>query len=236
MKIVKTFDPTATPTGGTFNAGFTSGNRRIVVYNESNMNISLTWDSFTTYCPAWTAMLYCITTSNGNINWAPISTLNMQNAPVSQVAVELYANSEIITGTFPASLVRTTQTGNSVEVQSALATGQVDVTGGVTFNVASGKAGQTGYIKKVEVSGDTPGTVKSGFVTITSPISGKTLWKTRLVVVTPTPLYWSQDWQPSGIATDISTAGGQNLFSVAVDNCNGGLQQNLNVLYYVLPQ
>lgn len=113
MRIVATFDPSLT-TSDTFNAGFPNGVGRIVVYNESNVNLQLSWGSFSTYCPAWTAMLYCISTSNVNINWQQQSTLVSTGAPISQVIVEAFDNNETIVGTFPAALVRQTNIGNTV--------------------------------------------------------------------------------------------------------------------------
>lgn len=113
MRIVDTFDPSLV-TSDTFNAGFPNGVGRIVVYNESNVNLKLSWGSFSTYCPAWTAMLYCISTSNININWQQQSTLVSTGAPISQVIVEAFDNNETIVGTFPAALVRQTNIGNTV--------------------------------------------------------------------------------------------------------------------------
>ena len=118
MRIVDTFDP-ATETSETFNGGFSSGQGRIVVYNESNCNLQLGWDTFTTYCPAWTAMLYCISANSVNINWQVQSQLAANGSPISQVVVEAYDNGETITGTFPAPLVRQTNIGNAGAVMSS---------------------------------------------------------------------------------------------------------------------
>lgn len=114
MRIVDTFNP-QTNTSTTFNAGFSNGAGRIVVYNESNYNLQLAWDAFSTYCPAWTAMLYCITSNNVNISWSIQSTLiTTATPPISQVIIEAFDNNEPILGTFPAPLVRQTNIGNSV--------------------------------------------------------------------------------------------------------------------------
>lgn len=118
MKIVDTFDPN-TSTNSTFNAGFSNGVGKIVVYNESNANLKLSWGSFSTYCPAWTAMLYCISTNNVNISWEVQSSLISNGAPISQVIIEAYNNDEPILGTFPAPLVRQTNVGNASTVLTA---------------------------------------------------------------------------------------------------------------------
>lgn len=125
MKIVDTFDPN-TSTSSTFNAGFSNGVGKIVVYNESNANLQLSWGSFSTYCPAWTAMLYCISTNNVNISWEVQSSLISNGAPISQVIVEAYNNDEQILGTFPAPLVRQTNIGNASTVLSAASSIQND--------------------------------------------------------------------------------------------------------------
>jgi hypothetical protein len=118
MRIVATFNP-STETSDTFNAGFAGGTGKIVVYNESNINLQLSWGSFSTYCPAWTAMLYCISTNNVNITWQAQSQLVSNGAPISQVIVEAYGPTEAIVGTFPAPLVRQTNIGNSVPLSSS---------------------------------------------------------------------------------------------------------------------
>jgi hypothetical protein len=113
MRIAATFDP-ATETSTTFNAGFPNGQGKMVVYNESNINLTLAWGSFQTYCPAWTAMLYCVNTNDVNINWTIQSQLQSGGSPISQVIVETYNQNEPVLGTFPAPLVRSTNIGNSV--------------------------------------------------------------------------------------------------------------------------
>lgn len=118
MRTVAEFDP-STETNDTFNAGFANGSGRIVVFNESNVNLKLSWGSNTAYCPAWTAMMYCIATNNVNINWVIQSQLVSNQAPISQVVVEAYDNSEPLLGTFPAPLVRQTNMGNAINVATS---------------------------------------------------------------------------------------------------------------------
>ncbi len=128
MRIVANFDP-ATETSTTFNAGFSNGQGRIIIYNESNYNLSISWDAFSTYCPAWTAMLYCVSSSNVNLNWIIQSTLTTSaTPPISQVLVEALDNGETVQGTFPAPLVRQTNIGNAVST-SVTATNSISNTG-----------------------------------------------------------------------------------------------------------
>ncbi len=115
MQIAAIFDPT-TETETTFNTGFSNGTGRMVIYNESNQNLLLSWGSFKTYCPCWTAMLYCLSASTVKIDWVIQSTLVTSTVPpISQVIVEAYGPGEAITGTFPAALVRQTNIGNAVQ-------------------------------------------------------------------------------------------------------------------------
>jgi len=121
MRVITQFDPTSAQSG-TFNAQFPNGTGRLVMYNESNINVIISWGGYSTYLPAWTAMLYCIQTSNVNINWQQQSQLKIINTPISQVVVEAYENSEAIPGTFPAPIVRQTApalVGNTENVFSA---------------------------------------------------------------------------------------------------------------------
>ena len=118
MRIVETFNP-ATSTSNTFNAGFSGGTGKLVIYNESNINLQLSWGSFSTYCPAWTAMLYCITTNSVNITWTAQSQLSSNNAPISQVIVEAYDTNEPVLGTYPQALMRQTNIGNAINVGAA---------------------------------------------------------------------------------------------------------------------
>lgn len=114
MRIVAQFDP-STETKTTFYGGFTNGQGKIVVYNQSPNNLQLAWDAFSTYCPAWTAMLYCISSSTVNLNWVIQTTLtNAAAPPISQVTVEAFDPGETVMGTYPASLMHQTSIGNNV--------------------------------------------------------------------------------------------------------------------------
>lgn len=118
MRIVASFDPTSA-TSGSFNTTLANGTGRMVVYNESNVNVQLGWGSFVTYCPAWTAMLYCVNASSPQIAWSQQSQLAANNAPISQVIVEAYDANEPVLGSYPAPLVRQTNLGNNVPLATA---------------------------------------------------------------------------------------------------------------------
>lgn len=120
MKIVTTFDPSLA-VSGSFNAAFPNSSGKMVVYNESNISIQLQWAGFTTYCPAWTAMLYCVSTPKAQINWSQLYTLPASGgAPLSVVVVEAYNDNEPILGTYPSALVRSTNIGNSLNLSSSI--------------------------------------------------------------------------------------------------------------------
>lgn len=148
MRIVAQFDPSQ-KTSDTFNAGFANGTGKMVVYNESNINLKLAWGTFTTYCPAWMACLYCVSTNNVNIQWAQQSTLASNGSPLSQVLIEAYDANEPVIGTFPAALVRQTNIGNSVSTN-------VTSTGAI---VNDGNPSNTSIIEAT-VSGDSSSAVK----------------------------------------------------------------------------
>jgi fibronectin-binding autotransporter adhesin len=114
MNIVATFDPSA-KTNDTFNAVMPNGTGRMVIYNESNVNLVLTFQNgYTGYVPAWTIMLFCISAGSTQIAWRQLSVLNTANNPISAVIVEVYEMSEKILGTFPAALLRSANIGNTV--------------------------------------------------------------------------------------------------------------------------
>lgn len=118
MQVVATFDPTSA-TSDDFNTNFSKNQGRIVVWNESPVNLYLSWGSNNkAYVGAWTARLFRIVASSVLVTWTQQSVLNTSGSPASQVVVEAYQDSEQILGTFPASLVRQTNVGNSITVNS----------------------------------------------------------------------------------------------------------------------
>ncbi len=143
MNIVTTFDPSAA-TSGQFNAAFPNSQGKMVVYNESNISIQLQWAGFTTYCPAWTAMLYCVGTPNATINWEQLYILPVSGgAPISIVVIETFNDSEPILGTYPSALVRSTNIGNALNVAASVSSVAND--GNTVQNVIEATlAGSTG--------------------------------------------------------------------------------------------
>ncbi len=118
MRIVDRFDP-ATEISTTFKAGFSNGQGRIIVFNQSPQNLDISWDSYTTYCPAWTAMLYCISSSNVNLNWVIQSSLDSSAPPISQVTILALDANEPAPGTFPYAINHQLSLGNSVPLSTS---------------------------------------------------------------------------------------------------------------------
>lgn len=120
MKIAAQFDPSAAPSG-TFQASFPNGSGRMVIFNESNYNLTLTWNGAQTYCPAWKARLYCVQTPNATIQWSQQSSLPaIGGAPINQVTVEVYTESEALPETYPVPIIRQTNIGNAVSTASGV--------------------------------------------------------------------------------------------------------------------
>ena len=118
MILLPVFDP-ANPATGEFNLNLTGGRGKAVIYNESNSNLKLTFsNNYTSYLPAWTAVMYCFTAiplTNPMVNYQTVSVLQgVVNTTISQVAIEIYDVNEQVGGTFPAALIRQTTVGNSV--------------------------------------------------------------------------------------------------------------------------
>jgi len=120
----------------------------MVVYNESNISIQLVWPGFKTYCPAWTAMLYCVGSPNATIQWSQLYTLPVSGgAPLSVVVIETYNDNEPILGTYPSALVRSTNVGNALNLSTS-----------VSQVANDGNAANTQFIEAT-VSGDSASAV-----------------------------------------------------------------------------
>lgn len=163
MRVVAVFDPSQA-SSDTFNAGFSSGQGRIVVWNESSVNLQLSWGSFSTYCPAWMGNLYCLDVNNVNITWSQQSILNASGAPASQVIVEAYDAGECIDEVFPVALTRQFNIGNQVNT----------VSGSATNIQNDGNAGGTQFIESTPTgaSSSTVSFDNNGNVTIKGNNSG----------------------------------------------------------------
>src|SRR6266702_1903697 len=126
MQIVATFNPAVT-TPNTFIVQQSSASGKMVVWNESNISIQLTFQNGdTTYVPAWTARMFCGNFGGSTITWAQHSTLTSNQPPLSQVVVETFGSNEAIPGTFPATLSRQTNIGNAGTVLTATSSIQND--------------------------------------------------------------------------------------------------------------
>ncbi len=114
MNVVAQFDP-STLSSDTFTVPTSAANGKMVIYNESNISLQLTFQSGdTAYVPAWMAMIYPSPPGNVNITWAVHTVLNSSSPPLSLVIVEIYSQGEFVPGTFPLTLVRQSNVGNSV--------------------------------------------------------------------------------------------------------------------------
>jgi hypothetical protein len=121
MRIVKQFDPSLA-TSGTFDMTLPHGTGRMVIYNESNIGIQLTFQNgFSGFVPAWTIVLYCISGGSSTVGWKQIAVLNTSSNPISTVIVEVYEKEESLLGTFPAALIRNVNIGSTVQTVSGAA-------------------------------------------------------------------------------------------------------------------
>src|SRR5438034_6562581 len=126
MQIVATFNPAVT-TPNTFSVPQSSASGKMVVWNESNISIQLTFQNGdTTYVPAWTARMFCGNFAGSTVTLAQHSTLISNQPPLSQVVVETFGSNEAIPGTFPATLSRQTNIGNAGTVLTAASSVQND--------------------------------------------------------------------------------------------------------------
>lgn len=122
MDIATIFNPAAS-LSGTFNANFPQGAGKMLLINESQVNVSITWDSNKSYVPAGDRRFYCIHSSTTVVSWSQQSVLPGSNSNTpSQIVVETYAPGEQIVETYPAPLVRSTTVGNTVTTAGGAAT------------------------------------------------------------------------------------------------------------------
>ncbi len=114
MNVVAQFDP-ATLTSDMFTVPASSANGHMVIYNESNISLQIKFQNGdTAYVPAWMAMLYPTPPGTVNVTWEQHTVLNSSSPPLSMVIVEIYRQGEYLPGTFPLTLVRQANVGNSV--------------------------------------------------------------------------------------------------------------------------
>lgn len=126
MQIVTTFDP-ATATTNTFKVPQSAASGSMVIWNESNISLSIqfqTGDS--AYIPAWGARRFVGSYGGSTITWAQQAQLASNQAPLSQVIVETYAQGEDLHEVFPMTLSRQTNVGNASTVTSAASSVQND--------------------------------------------------------------------------------------------------------------
>lgn len=120
MNILTNFDPSAN-TSGTFNLAFPRNRGKVVIWNESKVNLQLTFaNNDTEYAPAWQGVLFCVKDlPSPVVTWSQYSVLSSGTGPISQVVVVVYDENETVPGTFPASIVRQTNVGNSIPVATS---------------------------------------------------------------------------------------------------------------------
>lgn len=148
MQIVTIFNPAAT-TSGTFNVQFSNGTGKMLVINESAVNLTLQLpDGSTTYVPAGDRRLYCFSAASSTVQWQQQSILGGQAPEVSQVIIETYQPNEKIIETYPSPLTRQTQIQN---IEAAVSSATVVTNDG-------NAAGTT--ILEATVSGDATSAVK----------------------------------------------------------------------------
>jgi hypothetical protein len=117
--LLPSFDPSAKTTD-TFTPNLSNGIGKIVVTNESDWALTLKLpDGSNVLAPAWTAQIYHLNGPAGKVTWTQNMQLTLSGAPISQVFVEVYKDSEAVPGVYPLALVRQTSVGNTVTTTAA---------------------------------------------------------------------------------------------------------------------
>ena len=146
--IVAVFDP-ATLVKDTFTVPQSSYAGSMVVWNESNISLTLTFQTGdSAYIPAWGARKFYGSYGGSIITWEQQAQLASNQPPLSQVIVEVYAQGENTPDIFPQSLAsRQNNVGNASTVTTAASSIQND-----------GNVAGTSVIEST-VSGDIPSCV-----------------------------------------------------------------------------
>ena len=114
MNVVAQFNP-ATLTRDTFIVPNSSANGSMIIWNESPISLQLSFQNGdTAYVPAWMGMRYPAQPGSDTITWDQHSILASSAPPLSMVIVEVYDKGECVPGTFPVSLLRQHNVGNTV--------------------------------------------------------------------------------------------------------------------------
>lgn len=230
------FDP-ASATQGTFNTQLPI-NGKFVVFNESNVGLSITFSDGTTgYAPAWTATLFTQPVPSPNVTWTQKSMLAGSETSISQVLIESYLPAETINGTYPASIqhnafitntvsTNAVTTSNVLSNESSAATLQVIDIGTTTNNKdivinndgsAVWKVEQGGVQHKVLTASTTGNPGQFGQSSDTLEILGKLQVDSGLIGVAAS----GDVINASGLDTTLSSRGSGNvvhLASAGVDN------------------
>lgn len=118
MRTVASFDPAATPGGGSFQPAIANPNGKIIVFNDSPYTLSLEFqDGTTAQAPAYYIRTFALPIPMPSIAWRIAQTLNAQSAPISLVTVEAYESRENAPD-INQPLVRQTNVGNPGGVQA----------------------------------------------------------------------------------------------------------------------
>jgi len=118
---INPLDTNKYPNGmGTFNVGAADAGAKILMYNESPLNIDLDfYNGYTDTLHAWEANYWTLDGDTPQLGWqidpdSPVVT----TPPINAVFLTLYGPTERLQGTYPMALVRQANVGNTTGVQS----------------------------------------------------------------------------------------------------------------------
>lgn len=104
MYIATIFDPTSS-TAPSFNT-FTYSGCKVLIINESVLNITITWFGNSTYVPANDRRFLDFTNvPSGVVNWSITSNTGLQNT-FNRIVIEIYQPDEDIIEVYPSPLLR----------------------------------------------------------------------------------------------------------------------------------
>src|SRR6266700_102829 len=160
MQVIPSFDPAAT-TSGQISVSAPNAGSKILLYNLSLVTIQLNFDNGSTaLLHAGEANYWTLDGTVPQIEWTQYNVLNSVQSPSSVVTGVIYGPNERVEGTYPMSLVYSTNIGNPT---------------GVNTNVAGSN--------QVTNDGNAPGTIFIESTPAGDPASAVTLTNDGILII-----------------------------------------------------
>lgn len=153
--IIPAFNPQNT-TSGSFNFPTATFTGKMIISNDSPVNLIFTINNDQTRVSAWTKDRIDVTEICRVINWQQEDILtNAASSPISKVLVDVYDPQDKVSSAYPVTLIRNANVGNVIAVSSASSV----INDGSALNTVIVEATPTGQVQSA-ISFDNAGNFK----------------------------------------------------------------------------